>query len=417
MTLLEMRDKRGLLIEDNIAITKKAEKENRKLTEAEQTEFDQRNKTVEELEAAILIEEEKRKIDLDSIKIVKPKEKKRFSLMKSLLAAVENKPLPDEAREMVEFGEMEMREAKVADRQAGTIVIPSGAESYRAAIVTGQTTGTTAGGYAIQTDKKTVLPPLTNFLVLTKAGATYLEGLVGNVSIPTYSGTSVLWKGETASATDGAGTWGKVDLNPKRLTAFIDVSKMFLLQDSVGAEAMLMENIAKAVAVKLESTILGVGAGSVSTAPTGLFYGTSGAYYKADRTTCSYDAVIALEKNVNINNALTGNLGYITNPYGLHKLRTTAKVSSSDSVMVSDALSFPVHVTNSAAYNVFTTTGSAGLIFGNWADLIIGQWGGYDILVDPYTQAALGTVRIVVNCYFDAATARAASFSAINVTV
>jgi hypothetical protein len=66
---------------------------------------------------------------------------------------------------------------------------------------------------------------------------------------------------------------------------------------------------------------------------------------------------------------------------------------------------------------VFTTTGSAGLIFGNWSDLIIGQWGGYDILVDPYTQAALGTVRLVVNCYFDAAAARAASFSAINITV
>jgi hypothetical protein len=192
---------------------------------------------------------------------------------------------------------------------------------------------------------------------------------------------------------------------------------MFLLQDSVGAENMLMENIAKAVAVKLESTILGVGAGAVATEPTGLFYGTAGAYYLADKSTASYDTVIALEKNVDIGNALTGSLGYITNPYGFHKLRTTAKVSSSDSIMISDALGFPVHVTNSAAYNVFTTTGSAGLIFGNWADLIIGQWGGYDILVDPYTQAALGTVRLVVNCYFDAAAARAASFSAINITV
>jgi hypothetical protein len=85
--------------------------------------------------------------------------------------------------------------------------------------------------------------------------------------------------------------------------------------------------------------------------------------------------------------------------------------------MISDALSFPVLVTNSAAYNTFTTTGSAGLIFGNWSDLIIGQWGGYDILVDPYTQATAGTVRLVVNCYFDAAAARAASFSAINISV
>ena len=421
LTLLEMRDKRALLIEDNIALTKKAEKETRKLTADEQKEFDERKATIESLENGILIEEEKRKVD--PAQIVKPVKmdvkEKRFSLMGAIRDRMEGKAFHEDYTEILTEGRNEFKKAGVVTE--GHIHIPSETRSEtvenRAAIVTGQTTGTTAGGYAISKDWKTVLPPLTNYLVLTKAGATYMSGLVGDVRIPTYSGTSVLWKGEVASATDGAGTWGYVDLNPKRLTAFVDVSKMFLLQDAVGAEQMLMENIAKAVAVKLESTILGVGAGSVSTSPAGLFYGTAGAYYKANKTTCSYDSVIALEKNVNINNALTGSLGYITNPYGLHKLRTTAKVSSSDSVMVSDALGFPVHVTNSAAYNVFTTTGSAGLIFGNWSDLIIGQWGGYDILVDPYTQATVGTVRLVVNCYFDAAAARSASFSAINITV
>lgn len=409
-----MKDQRALFIEENQQVSEAGKKESRKLTDDESAKFIANLEAIEKLEAEIKTAEESRKIDVKEIIIKKEDRKmeKTFSLLKAIRDKAEGRSFDEEYMGLFEEGRSEMHRAGV--EASGHIIIPS---ETRSAIVTGQTTGTTAGGYAIQTDKKTVLPPLTNYLVLTKAGATYLTGLVGNVSIPTYTGTSVLWKAEVASATDGAGTWGKVDLNPKRLTAYLDVSKMFLLQDSVGAEAMLKENIAKAIAVKLESTILGVGAGSVATEPTGLFYGSSGAYYLADRTTANYEDVIELEKNVAINNALTGSLAYITNPYVLHKLRTTPKLASTDSIMISDSLSFPVHITNSAAYNVFTTTGSGGLIFGNWSDLIIGQWGGYDLLVDPYTQAALGTVRLVVNCYFDAAAARSASFSAINITV
>jgi len=42
------------------------------------------------------------------------------------------------------------------------------------------------------------------------------------------------------------------------------------------------------------------------------------------------------------------------------------------------------------------------LVFGNWKDLVIGQWGGYDITVDPYTAAKNGMVVLTINAYFDA---------------
>jgi HK97 family phage major capsid protein len=419
MTLLDMKDKRALLQEDNLVFAQKLEKEKRKATPEEEKEVAERKAQIESLERAIEIEEEKRKFDPASIAIHIPEKKEKPSLFKAVRNIVNGKDIPEEFRSVQEQGEKEMSASKIGCRSTGQIVIPSAVDENfaekRAAIVTGQTTGTTAGGYAIQTDKLNVLPPLTNYLVLTQAGASYLPGLVGNVSIPTYSGTTVLWQGETASATDGAGTWGKVDLNPKRLTAFIDVSKMFLLQDSVGAEQMLRNNIAAAIAVKLESTILGVGAGSVSTEPAGLF--------AAGRTTApvaaSWDNAVDLMKNVDINNALTGNLSYISHPAVRAKYMKTAKVSSSDSNMVSndgkELLGYPLHITNSVAYMTFTTTDSAGLIFGNWGDLLIGQWGGYDLTVDPYTQAALGTIRLVVNCYFDAAAARSVSFSVANI--
>jgi hypothetical protein len=131
-------------------------------------------------------------------------------------------------------------------------------------------------------------------------------------------------------------------------------------------------------------------------------------------TTASLSAVIAMETAVNTGNALMGSLKYITNAAGYGLLKSTAAVSSSDSRMLLEngmMNGYPVLVSNGVASGSdFTTTGY-GLIFGNWADLIIGQWGGVDILVDPYTQAALGEVRIVVNFYIDAASGYGATTS------
>jgi HK97 family phage major capsid protein len=423
MTLLEMRDKRGLLIDDNTSLTLKAEKENRKLTEAEQKEFDERNEKITALENAILHEEAKRKFDPASILIKKDEPKKAPSLFKAIRSIYEKGVIPSEFEEINAEGESDMRKADVGTARTapGQIVIPATrVKEQRSVVLAGQTSGTTGGGYAIATDKPYMLPPLENALVLTAAGATYLNNLKGFVSIPTYSGTTVYWGSEVAEATNGEGTWGKVDLSPRRLVALVDVSKNFLLQEEVGAEEMLKRTLAERIAAELESEILGVGAGSLTGAPTGLFYGSSGAYYKADKTTASYEAVVNLMRNVETSNALKGSLAYITHPYGKAKLMTTAKVSTSDSVMVSDGkevIGFPLFSTSGCAYNVFTTTGSAGLIFGNWRDLLIGQWGGYDLTVDPYTKATAGTVRLVVNCYFDAAAARSASFSVINISV
>lgn len=346
---------------------------------------------------------------------------KRFSLMQSVRDVLDNKPFDPEIAPIFEEGRQEF--AKSGLQASGRIILPSESRTYfdmvppevRAAIVTGQTTGTTAGGYAIQTDKLTVLPPLTNYLVLTKAGATYLTGLVGNVSIPTYTGTTVAWKAEVTTASDGAGTWGKVDLNPKKLCAYIDVSKMFLLQDSVGAEKMLMENLSKAIAAKLEETILGTGEGAVATEPAGLFWSA----YTSGATTLTWAVLVDLEQDVDANNALFGNCAYITNAKGRYTLKTTLKTATyGDRFLLegNEANGYPVYVSNGVALTTdFSTTTGSGIIFGNWSDLIIGQWGGYDILVDPYTQAALGEVRILINCYFDAAAARSASFSALHI--
>lgn len=407
-TLLTMKDKRGLLIDENIALTQKAEKESRKLTESEQRQFDLRVRDISDLEKAIEIEEEKRRVDpKEMVQHPKMEEKgKPFSLFRAINDEINHRQFDEPAKAMVEQGKEEFKRSEL--QTSGQIILPNESNIVtRTAIVAG---GTTTGGYIVQTDKKAVLPPLTNYLVLTKAGATYLTGLVGSVSIPTYSGTTVAWKEETVSAADGAGTWGKVDLAPKRLTAYLDVSKQFLAQDSVGAEKMLYENIAKAISAKLESTILGVGEGSSVKEPAGLFWSV----YTAGATALSWSSIVALETTIDAANNLTDNLAYITNATGRGAAKTTLVTSTYGDrmIMAADGTinGYPVYVSNGVPKTTdFSTTTGYGFIFGNWSDLIIGQWGGYDLTIDPYSQAVYANVRIVVNCYFDAAAARTTS--------
>ena len=61
-----------------------------------------------------------------------------------------------------------------------------------------------------------------------------------------------------------------------------------------------------------------------------------------------------------------------------------------------------------------TSTGvCSGIIFGNWADLIVGMWGGLDIQVNPYSLDTTGAVRITAFQDVDVAVRHPESFSAM----
>jgi HK97 family phage major capsid protein len=260
-----------------------------------------------------------------------------------------------------------------------------------AATVTGE------GIENVAEDKLGILEPLRANLVLAQAGAQFLTGLIGDVSIPVYSGSNVTWKGETSTAADGAGTMSEVSLTPKRLTAYVDVSKQFLLQDSNAADQMLMNDLVMAITNKLEATILGLTAGS-TTQPAGIFNGVT-----ADTAAITFSDIVTMETNLE-NNNVYGNIAYIVNPSAKATLKTTAKATGTAQFLMEDNEidGLPVYSTSSVT--------SKGVLIGNFADYVIGQWGGIDLTVDPYSQAANGNVRLVVNAYFDAKPRRSASF-------
>lgn len=307
----------------------------------------------------------------------------KFSLIKTINDIVNNRSMSEEAQVVLTAGTEEMRKAGLS--YSGQIQLPvSEMREAPAAIVAGQET---YGAEVVATEKLNILEPLRNRMVLAQAGATYLTGLVGNVSIPTYTGSNVGWKGELVDAEDGKGTFDSIEFSPKRLTAYIDVSKQFLAQDSVGAEEMLYRDIVNAIADKLEATILGAGKGDANT-PEGIFNGAAVA-------TVDFANMVEMEKALE-EAKLFGDYKFIASPAAKAKLKTTTiSGSKSDLRMLMEG-------NEVNGYEVLTTGNCAGLAFGKWDELVIAQWGSLDIIIDPYTQAKKNAVRIVVNAFFDA---------------
>ena len=385
MNSVELLDKKEQLQLKAQNIINQGKHESRKLTTDEEREYNDLCKQIADIDNEIRDLGNK----LNNKKEVRKMEK--FSLLKAIRAIANNQTLDERSQEVVNTGIEEMR--KSGQSYSGQIILPV---EERAAIVAGTAKN---GQEVVAEDKLNILAPLRDKLVLSAAGANFMTGLVGNVSIPTYSGANVGWGAETAAASDGAGTFGEVELSPKRLTAYIDISKQFLIQDSASAEALIRKDIVDAISNKLESTILGNVAGS-ATQPAGLFNGVT-----ADNAEVTFADILNMEKTLEKKNVY-GDIKFIVSPDAKYILRNTAVggTKSDFKMIMSDGEidGIPTLCTNAVA--------SKGIILGNFNDLVIGQWGGIDLTVDPYTQAANGKIRLVVNAYFDAKAQRADSF-------
>ena len=378
MTILELKEQ-SLNYRNQLAeLIATGEKEERELNETEVNTMAELRKNIDEINSQIeALEEENRKLTKTEIKNNKiEKEIRTMSLIKMINAVVEG-------RNFTEDEAAAMAEARADFAKSG--IAPKGQIVYRsiAATVDG------AGKENVAEDKWNLEVAVRNNLIATKMGADYVGGLVSDVSVPQYSGSNVLWKGETATAEDGQGAFTEVTLTPKRLTATLDISKQFLAQDSNDAEALLIRDLAAAVAEKLDKTIFG--AETLDNAPAGLFAGVAAEKAIADM---NYDDVLALEEAVELANGT--NYMFVVNPKVKFALKGTQMANGLQMVFAGNEIDgYTTISSNSVA--------DKGIICMDPKELIIGQWGSaFDIVVDPYTKAADGQVRLVINAYYDA---------------
>jgi HK97 family phage major capsid protein len=273
------------------------------------------------------------------------------------------------------------------------------------------TVGTaTAGGHTVATDllADSFIDKLDNAMVATRAGATILRDLQGNIAIPRQTGgASSYWVAESGAITESAAAFDQVTMSPKTVGAFSDISRKLLLQSSIDVENFVRNDLALRLALAIDNKAF-EGDGSSNT-PTGVVNATgvgSVAFASATAGAATWGEIIDMESEVSQDNALLGNLAYITNAAQMGYLKQTKKDSGSGIFLVEsgELNGYPVMVSNQ-----ISTAGQ--ILFGNWADLMIGYWSGVDINVDASTGSASGTLRIVALQDVDVAVRHGESFA------
>ena len=321
--------------------------------------------------------------------------------------------------EMIREGETEARSAGIS---AGGILLPRLLVRRENRDMTAAGTTTTTGdqgGMTVQVEKRGLLDDFFNASVMRLAGATVLEGLTGNLDLPRLiAGTAAAGKAENGTSDEVSPTTAMLQLTPKRLPAYIDISERLLLQSSVAIETILRGHLATQMGATQEAAFFhGTGTNEASG-----IAGASGIGSVVGGTNGlapTLANLIALETAVDTTNALLGNLSYVSNGQIRGKLKGTPKVASTDSRMLldSDGLvnGYTPYFTNAVSRTLTKGTSSlaSAIFFGNFADYVVGYWGGVSLeMVRDKTNAISGIYSLVASTYYDGGVVRPKSFAA-----
>lgn len=365
-----------------------------------------------------------------------------FRLLEAMKRAANGQQQEGLYAEVAQEAEKEARSLGVS--LSGNIRIPGWLATEKRDMTVGTAT---AGGHTVATNLGELVPILDPSLVVRAAGATYLTGLVGNLDLPRHTTKqTAAWAAEQGALSETDAAFDKISLTPNRLGAITDYSKTLLAQSSIGIENFVRNQLNSAVAIAVDiaalhgrntanqpggivnanatATNIGTAASGVGTVVKGT---NGGAPVWAD--------LVNLEAAVAAANADYGTMAYIVHPNMVARLKQTEKATNTGLFLwgapnILGGAGMNMGQGEMNGYRAFRSTlvpsgltkGTASncsyIYFGNWAELVVAQWGGLDIVVDPYTQAANGNVRVVVNSWWDVDMLHPQSFAvALDTTV
>jgi HK97 family phage major capsid protein/HK97 family phage prohead protease len=259
--------------------------------------------------------------------------------------------------------------------------------------------------------------------VLGGLGATYMSGLTNRVKMPKLAtGANAAFVEELADVGDGAGTDGALTLQPRTMGSFVDLSRLLALESVPAIEQIIRDDLLRSAADRTEFYAI-QGSGS-SGQPTGIL-NTSGVNNLdissgTDVDSLTWSDIINLVKLVEEDNGIVnaGAAGFLSHPAVKSKLASTVRVSSTDSVMLlndpwNNLYGYPAAFTSNVPTTLDPGDGgndASALIFGDFSQLIIAQFGAPSILVDPYSGSKAGTVRMVLHAELDVGVRHAVSF-------
>lgn len=267
---------------------------------------------------------------------------------------------------------------------------------------------------------------LRNSMMVKQMGARTLAGLVGDIAIPRQTGgATAYWLTEDENSTDSVQAFDQLTMTPKTISGQTQVTRKLLQQSSIDVENLIRQDLATTLALAIDVTALH--SDGTGNKPKGIV-GTSGiatVALGANGLAPAYANIVDMETEVAVDNALFGSVGYLTNAKVRGKLKKTFINTTGGETPVwqkgegpgwGEMNGYRAGVSNQVASNLTKGTSSgvcSAIFFGNWADLLIGMWGGLDVIVDPYSGSSSGRIKVVMFQDLDMLIRHPESFSVI----
>ena len=335
-------------------------------------------------------------------RVLTPKEEKEirsFSISKFLRQSLPGETMDGIEAEMAQEGKREFQQS--IKGAAEGVFLPS------ALLRTYYYTNASEANYGqafIEQTALTYIGKLRNATIGRRLGVRYLDGLQGNIAFVT-GGADAAWVAEEAAASKQKPTYAKKVMAPKRLQVLQGVTYDLMHQSSKALDDLIMEDMVKAHAVALDAAIF-AGSGS-SGQPTGVLAASGVNTITIDASNggpLTHDLLVQMETEVGIDNGLLDDtLAYVSNAKVQGKLKTIPQIAGYPYYLMNDGKvnGYPFFMSNAIPSNLGTGTAFSAAIFGNWSEVLVGSWGGMQLIVDPFSAKQNGVLEISAAAYHD----------------
>lgn len=265
-----------------------------------------------------------------------------------------------------------------------------------------------AGGASVATDLiLPIIEILRNKMVTDKLGVRTLSGLEGNIAIPRQTAAATAYSvAETTALTLSTQALDQVAMTPHRVGAINRYSKQLLLQSSMDVENFVRDDLLTVIALDWDRLTLN-GAGAASE-PMGVI-NTPGVGSITFGAAATFAKLVAFETAIAVLNAPTEGRAYVTTSAAKGVLKAAALLLTGATTVAARALwendminGYPAIDSQQVPLNL--------MVFGAWPEVIRGLWGGFDVVIDPYTLKTNAEVEIAINTWGDVVTRHPQSF-------
>ena len=369
--------------------------------------------------------ENTQKVDAPSRLGLSQQEAKRFSIFRAASAILENnwtqagfelecsreiakrlgREVPDPRKFFVPH---EVQERQVPYSRGSTLMVGPHASQYADYLKRDLTVGSpSGGGYTVGTQNVSFIELQRNRSMAFRLGATPLPGQRENITIPRQTATgSATWLANEASTISEVNqTFGQLSLSPKNVGAYTEISRQLMLQANPSIEGIVTSDLANVVALAVDTAVLSGSGGSGQ--PTGII--NTGGIGSVTGTSLAFEDILEFQTDVAASNIMPARGGYATTHAVASlciqrvKYTNTASPLWEGNVWDGAMQGFPAMASNQMS--------SGTMLFGDWSQVLVAEWGTLEIEVNPYAAFTAAIVGIRAIYTMDCGLRYAGAFS------